>query len=227
MRRFLQSVWVKGKIVDIWGKYKSWQLLVHLKNCSYRRYRLSCIFISILDRFQKYLPQPFALPCCLSAWPSFEVGREEAAAESRRSVGLFPGNWDFPPISFFLLSNRPNLPISGEDTSLAWQTYNLCSAKVAYSDHSFFPVVLYVVPFFSRQFSSAFSLCTQMKTGLKMKETTYREEGMIWICYFCGAQIIMSAPSPGDFHANYKVLLRMSSHHWGHWARWLYTRILL
>ena len=92
MRRLLQSIWVKGKTVDIYlggnqgvsilGKYKSWQLLVHLKNCSYRRYRLSCIFISILDRFQKYLPQPFALPCCLSAWPSFEVGGEEAAAES-------------------------------------------------------------------------------------------------------------------------------------------------
>ena len=28
------------------------------------------------------------------------------------------------------------------------------------------------------------------ETGLKMKWTTYREEGMIWICYNCGAQII-------------------------------------
>ena len=43
---------------------------------------------------------------------------------------------------------------------------------------------------FSSQFSSAFSLCTQMKTGLKMKGTTYREERMIWICYYGGAQII-------------------------------------
>ena len=47
-----------------------------------------------------------------------------------------------------------------------------------------------MVPFISSQFSSAFSLCTQMKTGLKMKGTTYREEGMIWICYYCGAQIL-------------------------------------
>ena len=47
-----------------------------------------------------------------------------------------------------------------------------------------------MVPFISSQFSSAFSLCTQMKTGLKMKGATYREEGMIWICYYRGAHII-------------------------------------
>ena len=48
---------------------------------------------------------------------------------------------------------------------------------------------------FSSQFSSAFSLCIQMKTGLKMHGTTYREEGMIWICYYCGAQIICLLPT--------------------------------
>ena len=67
----------------------------------------------------------------------------------------------------------------------AIQTYNLCSAIAAYSDHSFFPVCG------SFHFKPVFvCIFTVMKTGLKMKGTTYREKGNLWICCYCGAQII-------------------------------------
>ena len=59
----------------------------------------------------------------------------------------------------------------------SYQTYNLCSAIVAYSDHSFFPICG------SFNFQASFHLRAQWKCRRKLagKGTTYREERIIWI----------------------------------------------